>query len=205
MFRRPNPNGQNPNQQRPTRNSIRISLLPSEWVALEYSFDIGGLHDQIGVTFDFPEDNVKSVKWLGNGPYRVWKNRMKGVSFGIWEKEYNNTVTGESWVYPEFKGFHSNLYAADLITGYGTLKIVTGSEDLFFHLFTPDNPAQSNNTNTLGIFPDGQISILSAISPIGTKFKKQIGICQSGTHGKSIGYFFLYRQTYGYRKTVMIS
>jgi len=37
-----------------------------------------------------------------------WFLRMKGVSFGIWEKEYNNTITGESWIYPEFKGFHSN-------------------------------------------------------------------------------------------------
>lgn len=155
-----------------TRNCIKIGLLPSEWIALEYSFDVAGMYDHIGVTFDFPDENIKSVKWLGNGPYRVWKNRMKGVTFGIWEKDYNNTVTGESWVYPEFKGFHSNLYAADLVTGYGTLKIAAASEDLFLHLFTPDKPVNRNNDNTLGIFPDGQLSILNAISPVGTKFHK---------------------------------
>ena len=154
------------------RNYIRMALLPSEWVSLEYSFDIGGLYDHIGVTFDFPDENILGVKWLGNGPYRVWRNRMKGVTFGIWEKQYNNTVTGESWVYPEFKGFHSNLYAADLTTGQGTLKIVAASEDLFLHLFTPDTPVGRNNDNTLGIFPDGQLSILNAISPVGTKFHK---------------------------------
>ncbi|MDR1524321.1 MAG: glycoside hydrolase family 2 [Tannerella sp.] len=158
--------------RRPLRNKIRVSLLPSEWILVDYSFDIGGMYDHIGVTFDFPEKDVKSVKWLGNGPYRVWKNRMKGVTFGIWEKEYNNTVTGESWVYPEFKGYHSNLYAADLLTAYGTLKIVAAKDDLFLHLFTPDNPVFRNNDNTLGIFPEGQISILNAISPVGTKFKK---------------------------------
>jgi hypothetical protein len=152
------------------RNTIRISLLPSEWVAFDYSFDVGGLHDHIGVTFDFPEDKVKSFRWLGNGPYRVWKNRMKGVKFGLWEKEYNNTVTGESWDYPEFKGFHSNLYAADLTTSEGVLKIVAVSDDLFLHLFTPDKPVLRNNDNTLGVFPDGQLSILNAISPVGTKF-----------------------------------
>ncbi|MDR2679890.1 MAG: glycoside hydrolase family 2 [Tannerella sp.] len=158
--------------KKPLRNKIRVSLLPSEWIVVDYSFDVGGMYDHIGVTFDFPEKDVKSIKWLGNGPYRVWKNRMKGVTFGIWEKEYNNTVTGESWVYPEFKGYHSNLYAADLSTAYGTLKIVAAKDDLFLHLFTPDNPVLRNNDNTLGAFPEGQISILNAISPVGTKFKK---------------------------------
>ncbi len=97
---------------------------------------------------------------------------MKGVSFNIWEKEYNNTVTGESWDYPEFKGFHANLYAADLRTNEGVLRIVAASDDLFLHLFTPDNPVKRNNDNTLGKFPDGQLSVLNAISPVGTKFKQ---------------------------------
>jgi hypothetical protein len=160
------------NTGRSSRNIIRISLLPSEWTEINYSFDVGGRHDHIGVTFDIPENDVRSVKWLGNGPYRVWKNRLKGVTFGVWEKEYNNTVTGESWVYPEFKGFHSNLYAADLRTAYGTLRIVAASEDLFLHLLTPSPPVQSKNTNTLAPFPDGNLSILNGISPVGTKFMK---------------------------------
>lgn len=157
--------------KRQARNYIRISLLPSEWVKIDYSFEVGGRYPHVGVTFDFPEETVKSVKWLGNGPYRVWKNRMKGVTFGLWEKAYNNTLTGESWEYPEFKGFHSKLYAADLITTYGSLKIVAEEEDLFLHLFTPGKQVQRNNDNTLGVFPSGQLSVLNAISPVGTKFK----------------------------------
>lgn len=157
--------------KRQARNYIRISLLPSEWVKIDYSFDVGGHYPHIGVTFDFPEETVKSVKWLGNGPYRVWKNRMKGVTFGLWEKDYNNTLTGESWEYPEFKGFHSKLYAADLSTTLGTLKIVAEEDDMFLHLFTPGKQVQRNNDNTLGVFPNGQLSVLNAISPVGTKFK----------------------------------
>ena len=30
---------------------------------------------------------------------------------------------------------------------------------------------QRNNDNTLGVFPSGQLSVLNAISPVGTKFK----------------------------------
>ena len=155
-----------------SRNRIETILHPSGWIEIDYAFDAGGLHDHIGVTFDYPEDKVKHVRWLGNGPYRVWKNRMKGVTFNLWEKDYNNTVTGESWEYPEFKGFHSNLYVADLTTDEGTIRIVAGSDDLFLHLFTPDAPISRNNDNTLGKFPDGQLSILNAISPVGTKFKQ---------------------------------
>jgi hypothetical protein len=163
--------------KRPGRNIIQLALLPSGWIEIDYSFDIGGYHDHIGITFDYPESNVKHVKWLGNGPYRVWKNRLKGVTLNIWEKDYNNTVTGESWVYPEFKGFHSNLYAADLTTGEGVIRLVAASDDLYLHLFTPDAPVKRNNDNTLGIFPDGQLSILNAISPVGTKFRpaKDVG------------------------------
>ena len=154
------------------RNIIQLALLPSGWVEIDYSFDVGGYYDHIGITFDYPEDKVKHVKWLGNGPYRVWKNRLKGVTFNIWDKDYNNTITGESWTYPEFKGFHSNLYAADLTTDEGVIRLVAASEDLYLHLFTPDKPVKRNNDNTLGIFPEGQLSILNAISPVGTKFKQ---------------------------------
>ncbi|MDH6304300.1 hypothetical protein M2459_001032 [Parabacteroides sp. PF5-5] len=44
-------------------------------------------------------------------------------------------------------------------------------------LFTPDNPVKRNNDNTMGKSPDGQLSILNAISPVGTKFKetKEVG------------------------------
>ncbi len=55
----------------------------------------------MGITFQYPEEKITGMKWLGRGPYRVWKNRLKGMQFGVWEKAYNNTVTGESWNYPE--------------------------------------------------------------------------------------------------------
>ncbi len=154
------------------RNIIQIGVLPSGWIEIEYAFDVQGYFDNIGVTFDYPENKVEHVKWLGNGPYRVWKNRLKGVTFNLWKKSYNNTITGESWEYPEFKGFHSNIYAADISTKEGMIKVVMASDDIYLHLFTPDPPQKKNNDNTLGIFPSGELSILNAISPVGTKFKQ---------------------------------
>ena len=151
---------------------LEVARLDDGWTEVSYVFARRGYFSNAGVTFDFPEDGVESVSWTGNGPYRVWKNRLRGVTFGLWEKEYNDTVTGESWDYPEFKGYHSNMYAADINTSKGTLRIVFASDDLYLRLFTPAKPAARNNDNTLGVFPDGQISVLNCISAVGTKFSK---------------------------------
>lgn len=152
----------------PDRYSVDCSMTGNGWVEVRYSLLEDGQYDNIGVTFDLPEDSVKGVRWLGNGPFRVWKNRIRGVEAGLWEKDYNDTRTGQTFDYPEFKGYHSGLYAADIITTSGTLRIVSDTDELFLHLL---NPASQGNDNVAGRYPDGNISILSAISPIGNKFR----------------------------------
>ncbi|MEP6584784.1 MAG: glycoside hydrolase family 2 TIM barrel-domain containing protein, partial [Ginsengibacter sp.] len=74
---------------------------------LEYNYLAKDSADFMGITFNYPEEKINGMRWMGRGPYHVWKNRLKGQQFGVWEKAYNNTVTGESWDYPEFKGWHS--------------------------------------------------------------------------------------------------
>src|SRR5690606_2487826 len=84
----------------------QTGLLGLEADAISESFKC---FDFLRIFFKLPEEKVEGVKWMGCGPYRVWKNRMKGSNIGVWEKAYNNTVTGESFnnlVYPEFKGYH---------------------------------------------------------------------------------------------------
>ena len=36
------------------------------------AFGSGGI-DFLGISFSYPEEKVKGVKWIGDGPYRVWK------------------------------------------------------------------------------------------------------------------------------------
>lgn len=123
-----------------------------------------------GITFTCPENRVAGAKWLGDGPYRVYKNRMKGVHFGIWEKDYNNTVTGESgYVYPEFKGYHANLYWAHIEgADVPDFTVYAHSNDIFLHLFTPQEPQKPENAKM--VYPDGDISFLHTINGIGDKF-----------------------------------
>jgi hypothetical protein len=123
-----------------------------------------------GITFNFPEETVAGMKWLGNGPYRVYKNRMKGNEFGVWEKTYNNTVTGESgFIYPEFKGYHSNMYWVKIQAKNSSgFKVYIHNNDIFLRMLTPRVPKFPRNTTIF--YPKGDISFLHGISGIGTKF-----------------------------------
>lgn len=130
--------------------------------------------DFVGISFNYPEEKCKSVRWMGRGPYRVWKNRIKGNNFGVWEKAYNNTITGESFnnlVYPEFKGYHGNLYWVTLETSESDFTVITETPNLYFQLFTPAKP-QHVAGGTYPPFPEGDISFLYEIPAIGTKFKQ---------------------------------
>jgi hypothetical protein len=130
-----------------------------------------------GASFSYTEADMKSVKYLGKGPYRVWKNRMKGVNFNVWEKEYNNTITGHSgFEYPEFKGYYSNLYWAVFRDRQDhQFTIYSRTEDLFLRLFTPEEAPDPAGTTLQ--HPAGDISFMLGIPAIGTKFKeaKELG------------------------------
>lgn len=128
----------------------------------------------LGVTFDYPEEQVTGVRWLGKGPYRVWANRTQGVEFNLWQKSYNDTVTGLSWEYPEFKGYHANVFAAQLQTKNLPLTLINHNEDVALRLFTPKEASgEGFEPRTTHVdFPPGDLSLLEVITPIGTKFRK---------------------------------
>lgn len=126
-----------------------------------------GAIDKFGVTFDFPEEGVEGMKWIGNGPYHVWKNRIKGTTLGLWEKDYNKTITGESFenlVYPEFKGYHANFIGGNLKTEKGDFKFFSENDKLFLRLFTPNLPKKGvSKTFPQPKFPEGNISFMYEI------------------------------------------
>ncbi len=123
-----------------------------------------------GLTFSYPEADIQGMRWMGRGPYRVWKNRIKGTNYNIWEKEYNNTITGESLyglVYPEFKGYHANLYWATMESKTNPFTVYSESDGLFFRVFTPQEPeGRQNGENTMPEFPEGDLSFLYDIPAI---------------------------------------
>lgn len=130
--------------------------------------------DFLGIGFDVNELKIEGVRWIGDGPYRVWQNRRKGVEFGIWEKAYNDTQTGfsyDSLIYPEFKGYHANLYALKLQMEGPDVIVRSETPGLYFNLFQPTYP-ENSSPGVKPPFPESDISFLYAIPGIGTKFKR---------------------------------
>ena len=159
-----------------------IAKLKLLYVPEKYDVDF----DYMGVNFSYPEELVKGVKWMGNGPYRVWKNRMQGVELGIHQKDYNNTITGVSPIaYPEFKGYHSELYWAKIQSKEQSFTVATSTEDVFLRLYTPAQPKKIYE-RTAPPFPDGDISFMQAIPAIGTKSNDSWNM---GPSGKKNMYF----------------
>lgn len=158
---------------------------------LELYVEIKGkkiVKDFKGITFSFPEAEVEGMKWLGDGPYRVWRNRMKGNKFNVWENDYNNTVTGETeYKYPEFKGFYSNLYWAQ-VKGKNNngFTVYCNSDYTFLRMLTPQQPSEDPNNRVSPKFPTGDISFLKNIPAIGTKFQEGD---KMGPHGNTENYF----------------
>jgi hypothetical protein len=149
--------------------TLTWTVYPTGWLALEYRYRVrGGEHAHLGITFDYPEAQVTSMRWLGRGPYRVWKNRQDGVEFDVWQKTANDTQTGASWEYPEFRGHHADFQWAVIDTTEVPITIVSGTEGLFLRLLTPSFPADARHAAVA--FPEGNISVLHAIPAIGTKF-----------------------------------
>ncbi|MEN9907409.1 MAG: hypothetical protein RLZZ540_550 [Bacteroidota bacterium] len=150
---------------------LKMEMLALKDAGANNGFDGAFFQDKVdafGITFDFPEQGVESMKWFGKGPYHVWKNRIKGTTFGIWEKEYNQTIPGESFenmVLPEFKGYHANLYAAALkAKDNNSFKMFSASENVFLRLFTPDLPKNAfEGTYPQPAFPEGNISFMYEI------------------------------------------
>jgi hypothetical protein len=102
-----------------TLDAVTWHFLPSGDVDVQAAYHFTGVVDLMGVAFDYPEEKVKSKTWVGNGPYRVWQNRLDGPEYGLWQNDYNDPVPGESWNYPEFKGYFSNVNWMQINTAEG--------------------------------------------------------------------------------------
>jgi hypothetical protein len=157
-------------------------------VKLEYQYAQTGDADFMGITFNYPEEKITGMKWLGRGPYRVWKNRMKGQQFGVWHKDYNNSVTGETWGYPEFKGYHAEVNWVIIENEESPFTVYSADKNMFLQMLHPAREKDApDNNNVDPPFPAGNIGFLKAISPMGTKFHTAIQMGPQGQLNHSDG------------------
>jgi hypothetical protein len=148
--------------------TVRWKMTPDGWLRLDYAYELPtGDYPAAGLTFTYPENYVLGAKWLGKGPYRVWKNRLAGPTDNVWENPYNNTQTGAApWLYPEFKGYFAEVVWLEMNTVEGKFLVASPDRGLFVRLF--DFYGLSGPVPAPAL-PPGNFSFLDAIPPIGTK------------------------------------
>jgi hypothetical protein len=147
--------------------SAKWIMHNSGWLSLDYQFEVTGPFQYAGVSFSFPENYVARAKWLGNGPSRVWKNRLQGATYNVWSKIYNNSQTGAfPFFYPEFKGYFSDFTWMELSTALGRIYIASGDDGLFLRLYDFYGITGPKSYPEL---PPGDISFLDCIPPVGSK------------------------------------
>jgi len=162
-------------------------LEPSGWLRLRYAYRLTGEHDSHGIGFDYPEEKVRSLRWRGLGPYRVWRNRLAGPTHGVWETARNDSVTGQSWQYPEFQGFFGGVYWSRWLTDEGSFTVVFDQPRRFVHNFTPAMPQSALETAVT--FPSTEISFPHLIPAIGSKFHPPEDLGPAGRPGVALGIY----------------
>lgn len=140
-------------------------VMPDGTLRLNYRYRFDGVVDMMGIQFDYPENKVRGKRWLGDGPYRVWQNRLHGAVYGLWENEYNDPIPGESFTYPEFKGYFSNTKWMNIETEEGTISIDNRTPDAYMGVYQP----RDGRDKLLYTFPESGLTILDVIPPVRNK------------------------------------
>ncbi len=117
----------------------------------------------MGICFDYPEQLMRSKQWVGKGPYRVWQNRQEGPQYGLWQNDYNDPIPGESFEYPEFKGYFSNVAWMKFTTAEGQFGIEQMNGKI--GVYTP----RDGRDHILYTLPETGIALLKAIPAVRNK------------------------------------
>jgi len=141
------------------------TIAPDGSLTLDYSYNFSAVVDLMGIKFDYPEEKVQSKRWLGDGPYRVWQNRLHGTVYDIWVNDYNDPVPGETFTYPEFKGYFSNVSWMNLKTTEGEISITNETPNSYVGVYEP----RDGRDKLLYTLPKSGISILNVIPAVRNK------------------------------------
>jgi beta-galactosidase/beta-glucuronidase len=141
-------------------------ISPGGDIRLDYEYAYDGVVELMGVKFDYPEASVKSMRMLARGPYRAWQNRLHGTTLDVWSNDYNDPIPGETFTYPEFKGYYSGWRWVVFATAEGSITLRNeGSQGSYFGVFTP----RDGRDEVLYQLPQTGLAVLDVIPAVRNK------------------------------------
>jgi hypothetical protein len=130
------------------------------WIDCDYAWSATAANGPAGLAFDYPGDLILRKRWLGDGPYPVWKNRLAGVSLGVWKSA--RQPAARDWFEPAFTGCFSGVRWLQLETREGLITVLNHSGVPFVQL-----PPPAATANQYGL------AFLESIPAIGTPSGRQ--------------------------------
>jgi hypothetical protein len=161
--------------------SLTYRLKRNGWLSIDFVYAMSGAQEYFGVGFDYPEADVKGMRFLGEGPAPVYQDRLVGGTLNVWDRPYNNTIVGdpddlkpgEHFDYPIFKGFYSGVRWLQLNTSEGPITAMVDQHrdsPIYVQVFTPKTPPSNLLGQVAVPFPTSGVSFLHSIPAIGNKF-----------------------------------
>lgn len=86
-------------------DSLKWTIKSSGEIKLDYKYSPQeGAYEYAGIGMEVKADAVKSKRWLGEGPARIWKNRVEGGIYDVHAVDKLINIPGEVYNQPEFEG-----------------------------------------------------------------------------------------------------
>lgn len=145
--------------------TVKWTFHTGDLPKMEYQYSMKSPGEYAGITFKYPEEKIVAMKWMGRGPFQVWKNRLKGQQLGVWEKSNKPNANNA-----EFKGWHADIYWVQFQTNFGNFTLYTDQQNVFLQMFSPLKQGALLNEFSSAPFPDnGNIGFMHHISGLSTK------------------------------------
>ncbi|MES2474520.1 MAG: glycoside hydrolase family 2 TIM barrel-domain containing protein [Verrucomicrobiota bacterium] len=145
--------------------NFRWTLHPEGSLDLAYRYRLDQAAPFHGITFDLAEKDILKFSWLGQGPHRVWRNRLRGTHFDRFELPFKALKPSHDFDYPHARGYFAGIHEAAILTTGGSFEMRPGQDDTFLRIGTNDEGEKIRT-----YWPDGDLSLLHGIPAIGTKF-----------------------------------
>jgi hypothetical protein len=181
---------------------IKWTILPGGFLQFDYQFSLPDeSYYYAGAGFEIPGETIIGKRWMGDGPYRVYQNRLQGVEPGVWNIDKKENVPGSVYNFPEFEGYFSNWYWIQFRLQNGLmLGLSTADEQLNLGVLKPNSGPDPRNAQIF--YPEKEgIYFFNEIAPIGEKWKRPEEMGPSGFPAKlggpltgSINFRFVWKE-----------
>ncbi|CAM3320778.1 glycoside hydrolase family 2 protein [Zobellia roscoffensis] len=153
-------------------DQLEWTIMPSGEIKLDYEYSPEyGFYEYAGIGMEVNPKAVKSKRWLGEGPARIWKNRVEGGIYDVHAVDKLINIPGEVYNQPEFEGCFAPWKWAIFYMENNVSVGFKNNSDLILGVLNPINGFNSKMASWKYPQKEG-FYFFNVISAVGSKWKK---------------------------------